>query len=603
MASRNMIKLKTLHYPEPRLTKRYSLLDKTGNCNAEQICLLKYFPKYYKRLYPKISMKDWPFLTKLRLVKTIEHFARSQVGNISDAQNRKDFQFLEQKIFRNKRKSAKSLPQFRTQGFSLQAKPQISRFFPKVTSLDLFGIRDLNFNGREVVFMDRMLEQKIQRCYNYFWKGFRNLKHLELSNVTSYSWFLIKEINSVDYLLSRLKILKLLLILPLMTADLSRPRNVIHELTKNENFLRHLTHLECGKFEGFQYYDRLMSELLCQCANLVSLNFPIGRQADYYSSPGEIYKECQEARVLERIGKMNTLQTLSVSVYGIKSFIKHFSLPKSLQKIELNVVHTFYDPALLDLFDSEFFGRWKEVANLHTLKIKMRRIAKSNDLLRKFVLPLLQGTLGLKIFRLQLEDSRSISATKCEALDLSLFNERGIALKQLESFKVSNYSIVLQYLREGNPELLNFNPKTCHFLSNLRKVKIVGPLSEKFDFKSFLELYSPETTTKKSLKLSTLTFSSIEAFLECIEVANKMANFGNLKLNLSILFQIQNLEQTLGSIGTPIILARNVIVSLNISVKSRGWRPNMNHVIEPNLAALKRIFGDFKVEVTQSHGF
>ena len=463
-------------------------------------------------------------------------------------------------------------------------------------------MRDLFSKGKEAMFMDRALEREILWCYNHFWKGFRNLKHLELTNKTCYSWFILKEINSSPLFLSQLKTLKLYLEFYFKRGDFVRSRNVLHELTKNEQFLQHLTHLDCEGFEGFQYYDRLMSELLCQCMNLVSLNFPIGRQADYYSSPDEIYKECQEIGVLEQIRKMNTLQTLSVSVYGIKTFIKHFSLPKSLQKIVLSVLHSFYDPALLDLFNSDFFERWGELSHLITLKIRMRRTAQSNDLLHKFVLPLLQETPSLKKFRLRLVHSPAFRASSCEALDLSLFNERVAVLKQLESFKVSNRTTFNEFSPQKPCQLLTFDSKRCQFLSNLKKVHIEGDFSQEFNFQSFLRFCSSSKPLgNKNLKLSILIFESIEAFSECIRFAKQAVSFGNLKLDLKILLLVQNLEETLNYFKQPIVLEKDLRVRLDISMKWRGRRQNVNSVIEPNYDSLKQIFGDFQIKITEWH--
>jgi len=547
------IKPRILHHLEYRQAERLRLLDKRESFKPEQACLMKYFPKYYKKLKTDISMKEWSLVLKLRLIKTIGHFASHRVDHIPESQ--KDFQRLGQKIFQNKRKSVKSLPMFNTRAmpFQPETKPKISRLFPNITRLNLLETRDLPSLGEEVMFLDRALEREILTWYQHFWKGYRNLKHLKLSNITSYSWFLVKEINSTPRFLSHLKTLKFSLDVYFDPTDLVHPRNMLHELAKNDHFLRHLTHLECEKFEGLHAYNELIRKVLAQCVNLISLSFPIGNEASRHSSSlKESFKEEKAIEALELIGKMNNLQALNVSIYEIKMFTNHFSCPKSLQKIVLNIS----DSHLLDLFDCEFFERWKELPNLHILKIKMLKTARLNDLLHKFVLPLLQMTPNLKKFRLGLEGSLAFNAPKCEALDLSLFNERVVALKQLGYFKVSNKSA----FSPGHQII--FDPKECLFFSNLKKVNIERNFSEGFDFKSLLELYSIESKSQRSLKLANLSFGSIEPFCECVKVANQLAKFGNMLVDLKVILSIDNFEEALCSLPEPLVLEKNVIVRI-----------------------------------------
>jgi len=597
MSHLKAIKPSFLHHPEYRQTERLRILDNSENFKAEQACLLKYFPKHYRRLRTDISMKDWPLISRLRQIKTIDYFTSFRVSNLPKTRVSKGLFRIEQKILRNKRKSVKSLPLLATQTRSMSFKQRhlhINPFFPMITNLNLTAIRDLNFDPNEVMVVDRVRARNIRKCHNYFWRGFRKLRCLEFSNTVSHAWFIIKEINSSSVLLARLKILKLSLRLE-MDDDSD---HILHQLARNGSFLRHLTHLDCEKFEGFQYYDGFLSELLTQCPNLVSLNFPIGRQAHRYSTPDEIYVECESTEALEHVGRMNQLQELSVLVYGIKTFIKHFSPPKSLRKLVLNIFHSFYDPALLDRFNSKFFERWEGLSHLETLKIKMRRTAQSNNILRKFVLPLLQMTPDLKRFRLVLVNSPAFHATICEKLDLSLFNKRvSSTLKQLESFKVLNCTNALSY----SPNLITFDPKKSYFLSNLRRVSIQGDLSETFDFKSFLQLFSIENgDPKKSLKMSTLRFNSVEAFSEHLKVANQVISMKNLDMELEIMLKTRDLGETLSFLKVPIVLERGLIIKLNICLIKKIFGPGILTIIEQNSDTLKRIFANLEFRIIES---
>jgi len=130
---------------------------------------------------------------------------------------------------------------------------------------------------------------------------------------------------------------------------------------------------------------------------------------------------------------MNSLRTLRVSAYGVRTLAKHFSIPQSLQKLSLQVGHSFFKPDLLDLFqESEygFFERWREFHNLHNLKIKMRTIEEPNDLLTKFTKPLLEAIPNLKKFTFELTKSSAMGSDYCSPLDFSLLLENELVVKK-----------------------------------------------------------------------------------------------------------------------------------------------------------------------------
>lgn len=346
---------------------------------------------------------------------------------------------LERKIFRNKRKSVKSLPiaQISDENETVISRPHLSTFFPRITSLGQGVINELICPRIGSKFVSTELERNILHSYGYFWKGFRCVKHLEISNKNKYFWLIVKETNSSTHFLSSLEILKLSLEFEEDPTENSFVRDLLLELEKNGHFLSNITSLDFEEFPMFHCYDEITGSILSQCPKLVSLKFPIGREAKFFESADDIYRECQEIAALEEIENMETLKTLSVSAYGIKTLAKYFVVPASVQKLSLHVGHSSYKPDLLNLFHKPkygFFERWKKLNNLHTLKLKMRVIPKCNDLLLNFARPLLEAIPNLKKFKFELTESPA--CWKPSPLDFSLLLENTNIVKQLETLKI-----------------------------------------------------------------------------------------------------------------------------------------------------------------------
>jgi len=112
MISLRSIKPKTLHHPEYYLTTKLKLRVQAQEFNAQKACLSKYFPKYYRNLTIEIPAGDWSIGKKLCQTKAIQHFTGGSDVYSSRASHSKRICDLEQRIFRNKRKSVKSLPLF-----------------------------------------------------------------------------------------------------------------------------------------------------------------------------------------------------------------------------------------------------------------------------------------------------------------------------------------------------------------------------------------------------------------------------------------------------------------------------------------------------------
>jgi len=595
------IKLKALHHPEYHLTTRLKLHIHTEDFNAQRACLNKYFPKYYRNLTIEIPAKDRLSVTKLRQTKVIDRFT----GGLDDSDV---ISKLEQRIFRNKRKSVKSLPLFFSPSDRKRfryrtippGRPQFSTFFPRLTSLNLSLIEKLDQKRMRSLFVSRELEQKIKHSYGYFWNGLRCLEHLEISSRNYNFWFMIQEVNSSPHFLSSLKTFKLSLIFSPDPKFNSRVRDLLHQLAKNRHLLNQVTHLDCEKFLILHYYDDVMGSILAQCTKLVSVNILIGREAWYYADVKEIFKEHEGTQVFQQLGKMNKLHTLNVSAFGIKSFVQHFSVPLSVRKLILYVGKSLKDTSWLDLFQEpeyNFFERWKGLSNLQTLKLKIRMIKNPHDLLEKFVHPLFEAFKGSWLRKLRLEVTEPayfLDTDKVEVIDFSQLPEKISALKQLESFKVlaDNWKVTL-------------DPTKSHFLSGLKKFAIDGLFPEKFDSQSFLQSLVSSTAGKdkyqKILKLSKFSFESIEIFDEFLKLAKKAARSGNLVLNVKLaLFVDKDLEKLFNYFKQTINLGENCTVALKIWLMPPASSNAKNKKLsESNKTAFKTIFGSLKLRVIQ----
>jgi len=601
------MKPKTLHHPEHFLTKQLELRNKLKKFDAQKACLLKYFPKYYKNLVTSLSSKDWPVISKLRQAKVIESLALEDIKDILRKDEARIFKKLEQKIFRNKRKSVKSLPIAQSTGpySTRKYRPQINTFFPRITSLDLTLISDI-FEERwgrvkrmKPMFIGRELEQKTWRSYGYFWKGFRDLRHLKMSRQNRFIWLILKEINSSSRFLSSLKTLKLSLKFRDHPNETVRIRNFLFELEKNGHFLSHLSHLDCEEFVLFHCYDALMGSILSQCPKLVSLSFPIGREAGFYETPEDIYRECKEIRVLEQVKTMESLRTLSISAYGIKTLAKHFSVPPSVQKLSLTIGHSFYEQDLLDLFQEpeyNFFDRWKGFHNLGTLNLRMRAIEEVNDLVTKFAKPLFEAIPNLKKFSFGLIESPICPVDDCPPLDFSALLENETVVKQLESLKI--------VLADGGQ--IAFDPEKSHLLSSLRKLVLKGDLSDEFDSKSFLQsfLSTPDNAnakTKKTLKIPSLSFESVEAFSEFIKLALRRIRSGNLVLDIEMRIDltIRSCKELFNHFKIPLVLEENESFGLDVFLRSSS---EAKEISDFRKKEFRRIFGCLNAILYQQDG-
>ena len=374
-------------------------------------------------------------------------------------------------------------------------------------------------------------------------------------------------------------------------------RNFLHELSQNEHFFKYLTHLDCKDFQGFQYFDEILTQILTQCSKLVSFSFPIGRQANYYSSADEIYKECEQNNVLRHLENMNHLRILNVSVYGFKSFVELFSLPKSLQKLVLNVRHSFYDLTLIDLLKKSKLKRFKKLDQIEILKIKLPRILESSQLLQKFVVPLLQMTPNLRKFRLKLRTSPAYRA-KCKPIDLSELLGNMDNLKQLESIKISNYPSKFS-ASSKTESLIQFDPKkSLVILSKLTKIGLYSEFFGDFDFKSLVKLFSSVGEAKKKIKLATLSLDSFNIFCDYVKLVNNTAKARRVGFDLEITLSVKSLEELLGTFTQPLILERNVEIKLNIYLISQSEEQRLS--ISGQLKEqFWRIFCDFELNMTQ----
>jgi len=597
------IKLKTLHHPEYYRTKQLELRPEIEDFNAQKFCLSKYFPKYYRNLGTEIRSKEWSFVRKLRQTKTVNHFTGcTQVFRTGADRHNKALDELEQKIFRNKRKSVKSLPLFFSpsekwlvsKGSRQPGRPQFSPFFPKLTSLNLSLIEKLKWERMKSLFVNREVEQEIKRSYGYFWSSLRCLEHLEISSENSSFWFMIQEVNSSPCFLSSLKTFKLSLVFRSDPKSNSRVRNLLHQIAKNRKLLNHVTHLNCQEFEILHHFDEVMGSILAQCSKVISLNILVGREAWYWADAKEIFKEHEGTEIFKQIEKMSKLQALNVSAFGIKSFVKNFSVPLSVRKLVLYVGKSLVDKSWLDLFQEpeyHFFERWKGLSNLQTLELKVRYIMKTpNDLLHKFVNPLLEALQAscLKKFKLEVVEPAYYCVSDEAVLDFSLLRMKSSALKKLESFKI---------LADG--WRITLDPKYSHFLSALKKFAIVGIFPEEFDPKSFLKGFAT-AQYQKTLNFSTFSFKSIEAFDEFLKQAKKGAQSGSLVLYLKIELYIENIRVLFNHFKQPINLEDNLSVALHIWLMPPVPRgAEKKELSEDDQSAFKRIFGSFKLDVTQ----
>ncbi len=567
-------KMKPILHANELLHKRIEkcIID-DESLRVENACLLKYFPKYYKTLYLPIDGLSQAVKSKAKKLKIVRHCYLSQPLT---------------KLLQSSRKTLKSLPEIHYD----YAECVFWRDFPNVKTFQLEKTGTYYFQYSPKL-------DKFSGFYQPLWKGSR-IENLEAGCCDQSDLFRIKEINKSKQFFSCLKRLQLYL-------DMSRCQEsfeeILVELFQNQNFLRHVTH--CNYFSNRQYDWKLIQSIINCCPQLSFLS---------------VVNEIKEEFCLDLSYLLN-LPVLDVQVKNLKNFAEKINFPSFLKKVTMDIV----DDEISEVFDSQdsedgvvtledqdardfvsfekykvlsgFFEKWRKMDKLLILNLSISYLSKT-DILRNFVLPLLNAVPQLEIFNFSslYEDRFAPQAKK--TLDLGvLFSGIG-SLKCLKRCRISTGPFIngvfsgLQNLQKSN------------FLANLSSLVINVKFDPNFGFKDFLKRLLNNDNFKsennlavsKNLKFLQVCVSSAEDFVRILNLMHSVSHIKNLQIELQIYLIVWCFEDISSNFRYPINVAKNIQTTAHIYFQSfevREWASEHEEYF-------KRIFGQLEFTVNKA---
>jgi len=151
---------------------------------AQKIVLMKSFPKYYRCLDINFDFKRGPALSKIKQVKTIEHFR--YISRENESFDRREQGILKpiRNLLQTKRKSINSpnviyLPDVLYPD-GLVSRMHISRFFPRIRQLSTCIFAKTFYQGEFTGVSSRLSEKQMLKHYQYFWNALTYLQSLTL---------------------------------------------------------------------------------------------------------------------------------------------------------------------------------------------------------------------------------------------------------------------------------------------------------------------------------------------------------------------------------------------------------------------------------------
>ena len=285
-----------------------------------QFALLKYYPKYCHRLQLDQSPRPWPLFSRIRQIKTLNHFEE----NCGDSIKGREVIITKRvkSLLRHKRKSLKSLPVVEVGYYHRDCIMEMCPFFPRVQTLEV-SLQTEDFS--------RSLQKEIEKAYGYFWHTFRHVQHLRiLSGCTPLLCFLLQKVTSDKKFLSSLKSFNLRFFGSQFQISLQK-----------KELLQDITHLTFASFDDFHSDRDQIKVILNDYPKLFSFNFPIN--SDSTLAPFQ---------PLQNIG------VLALRIFDVWGFIQTFEPPLFLQELTLHIDYASnWRPLWNDLYEESPEGQ------------------------------------------------------------------------------------------------------------------------------------------------------------------------------------------------------------------------------------------------------
>ena len=542
-------------YPETYLVNRAEQKYKSKALHIDNVCLLKYFPKYYKNL--KIHPQKNPtFLSsKIKRVKVIRNFLCEHISEERASKYLRD-------LLQTTRKTLNRLPAYTNKSGWPQMPVQIlylSQYFQRITHLSLVG----HFNGR--MCLSRSKEKDFEREKGYFWDANRFIKSLEISGYGLSPWMIMRKLNNSKHFLSSLKKLKLKI-----GGTKSEDREMLCEFSKNKEFLGHVTDLNFYDFPELIRYRDLFEALLKCCTNLKFLSFPVETQ-DYYLY---LDQDFNRSSPLNLNSSLPNLQVLELRTNDLKTFAGgvKLSFPLGVQKVMFNITNWYgqdnFHQAISQntgKYLTSFFEKWKKLGNLKILDLKLPVFVKVDFLAGNFILPLVRAIPRLETLNCQFRYGESVGGKQERGLDLNAFFKAIEPVKTLKNVRFTKEKV------DSEIFTIAYNPEKVPLFPKLSIIEIDTNCSPNFDLNKFLVVFlhdlkfNPgEMDPEKSIKLSRIRLSSVQDLVKLFRVLNTASQFKRLKICLQVDIFVESMEDLTSNFLSPVCVISNVALTLNI---------------------------------------
>jgi len=510
---------------------------------TEKEYLLKYFPKYYRRL--SVDVSNHPTISKIKRIKRIHHF----LGTFKPNQSMNLWYFL----LGNKRKDLYSLPltpsyvtEWEFENEDSKTSLDKLKFFPNIRRIH---VPESTLSLTENDHLNRACQNELDlekacKIINHM----RNLGRLVITvnNVqTEKIPLFVKSITKLKHKMSSKEIF--------LDFDLWKNEKLWSTFFLNHEFCQSITHLKLsGKFRPVKH-DINLNMIPIHCKNLRSLSFSyLYSQDNPFTFPEDFFQHLETLQNIERF-EMDWQKSLD--------FLNSFSLPLAIKSVALR----FDDDSLIPIFSNEiewqevissryktnpfekmelyqrFYAKWESLINLKFLELNFESAKNFSILAKYFINPLLKIVPKLISFKYIAPDDlySKVYTLKNEANFLHYLPFFSVKLEHFYS-KFEELTIDIPQFDEK----IQWDLTLFKTFSHLSSLKIKGWMSSKFKFPKITECFGKNVTERdpKQLSIDLIVINSVESFLTISKELKRLGKIKGLKLDLKMFVYVEGVQ-------------------------------------------------------------
>ena len=571
---------RTITFSENFLKEKIENKYDLESFGATKTVLLKYCLKYYHHLEIDSDFKSISAFSKVKQVKTIDHF-RYEIGFLNLRRRYK----LTRTLLKTKRKSIK-FPNVVTRGYrnlnptKMVHEMDICRVFPRIKTLSASTLQDL-ISQQNKDFSPFLFQRKTLKLHQHFWSALAHLKNLEICLLSDKLWLFLQRLQSAQRFLASLETFWLKLCFAWKDED---PQALSQFVVKHQDLLKHVTHITFTSPQiDFRDYKAQVNSILTSCSTkLIGISFPLSKK----KGPP------QQSHGSFCFQSLQNVTMLKLQIRDVWDFIENFEFPPRLEDLALDFDRSDFDTVFDMLYPEgpalhekhkvllSFFEKLRQLACLTSLELTIDHFPSPNEMLINFLLPLLRSTPRLEKFECYLE-----LGEENKSLDLSVFLDGIYPLQQLKSFKIFG---------EHDDAKLNLavNPQKHFVVPDIPLMSIDTQFSPDFNFKQFLRSI-PKSQTRKQIDFTSTTLHSVGSFTKLLAELNNAVRANPLKISLEIILHLDSYEDIPKNFQSPIMLHSNLNLTLKIYILwSDGLILQMKEAV-----ILQGIFSKFRLNV------